>query len=327
MLGYDNFMKEVSYMSFSSRTKGELARIKSVDKCCQLAELAALVRMSGSLHLQGQRKLSFDLVTENAAVARKAFKIIKRLFKVHAEIIVRRNTRLKKNNHYLVSINHVAGSENILEEIRILKRDENFLDIDISVPNDIIRKNCCKRAYLRGAFLGGASISDPEKTYHLEFVTNSIKHSKGLKNLLNEFELNAKTIKRKESYVVYLKEGDKIIDLLNIIGAHKALLDIENIRVMKSMRNSVNRVVNCETANLTKVVNAAIRQIQKIEYIKNTIGLDKLPDNLREVAEVRLNNPEASLKELGKMLHVSIGKSGINHRLRKIEECAERLKS
>ncbi|MBN4062627.1 MAG: DNA-binding protein WhiA [Alkaliphilus sp.] len=314
-------------MSFSSRTKGELARINLNEKCCQLAELAALVRMCGSLHLQGHRKLSFDLTTENAAVARKAFRIIKRLFSLQAEVIVRRNTRLKKNNHYLVSINHLSGSEDILGEIGILKRDGNFLDIDISIPKEIVTKNCCKRAYLRGAFLGAASISDPEKTYHLEFVTNSIKHSKGLESLLNTFDLKAKTIKRKESYVVYLKEGDKIIDLLNIIGAHKALLDIENIRILKSMRNSVNRVVNCETANLTKVVNAAIRQVQKIEFIKQTVGLHKLPDNLREVAETRLNNREASLKELGKMLSIPIGKSGINHRLRKIEEFADKLKS
>ncbi|MCD5415292.1 MAG: DNA-binding protein WhiA [Clostridiales bacterium] len=314
-------------MSFSARTKGEIARIKSVNACCQLAELAALVRMSGSLHIQGHKKLSFDLITENAAVARKTFRIIKRLFSVHAEIIVRRNTRLKKNNHYLVLVNHAAGSEKVLERIGVLKRDENYLDIDLSIPKEIVRKNCCKRAYLRGAFLGGASISDPEKTYHLEFVTNSSKHSKELKDLLNEYELNAKTIRRKESYVVYLKEGDKVIDLLNIIGAHKALLDVENIRVLKSMRNSVNRVVNCETANLTKVVNASIRQIQKIEHIKNTVGLHKLPSNLREVAEVRLNNREASLKELGKMLSGPIGKSGVNHRLRKIEEFAEKLKS
>ncbi len=299
-------------MSFSSRTKGELARISLNEKCCQLAELAALVRMCGSLHLQGHRKLSFDLTTENAAVARKSFRIIKQLFSFHAEIIVRRNTRLKKNNHYLVSINHLSGSEGILEKIGILKRDGNFLDIDINIPKDIVTKNCCKRAYLRGAFLGAASISDPEKTYHLEFVTNSIKHSKGLESLLNTFDLKAKTIKRKESYVVYLKEGDKIIDLLNIVGAHKALLDIENIRILKSMRNSVNRVVNCETANLTKVVNAAIRQTQKIELIKQSVGLHKLPDNLREVAETRLNNREASLKELGKMLSIPIGKSGIN---------------
>lgn len=314
-------------MSFSSRTKGELARINLNEKCCQLAELAALVRMCGSLHLQGHKKLSFDLTTENAAVARKTFRIIKRLFSFHAEIIVRRNTRLKKNNHYLVSINHLSGSEDILEKIGILKRDGNFLDIDINIPKDIVTKKCCKRAYLRGAFLGAASISDPEKTYHLEFVTNSIKHSKGLESLLNTFDLKAKTIKRKESYVVYLKEGDKIIDLLNIIGAHKALLDIENIRILKSMRNSVNRVVNCETANLTKVVNAAIRQINKIEFIKQTVGLHKLPDNLREVAETRLNNREASLKELGKMLSIPIGKSGINHRLRKIEEFADKLEN
>lgn len=312
-------------MSFSSITKGELARIYAEDQCCQLAELAALIRMSGTLQLAGAKRLNLNIITENPAIARKIFKLIKDLFGIHTEVMVRRNPRLKKNNHYLSVITHQMGSDRILQSVGVLKREDDSFDITYAIPQEMVKNQCCKRAYLRGAFLGGGSVSDPEKTYHLEFVTNSSEHSEAVQQLINSFGLNAKVIQRKGSYVVYLKEGDQVVDLLNIIGAHAALLELENIRIMKQMRNDINRIVNCETANLSKTVNASVRQIKNIEMIHNTIGLDKLPDNLREIAELRLNHQEANLKELGQMLNPPIGKSGVNHRLRKIEEFAQRL--
>jgi DNA-binding protein WhiA len=313
-------------MSFSSITKGELARIYSSDACCQLAELAALIRMSGTLQLAGAKKLNLNIVTENPAIARKAFKLIKELFGIHTEVLVRRNPRLKKNNHYLIVVTYQAGGNSILSSVGILREEAEAFDITYDIPKNIIEKRCCKRAFLRGAFLGGGSVSDPEKTYHLEFVTNSIEHSEVLQELINEFELTAKIIQRKGSYVVYIKEGDQVVDLLNIIGAHNALLDLENVRIIKQMRNDINRIVNCETANLSKTVNASLRQIENIERIKKTVGLHKLPKNLSEIAEIRLNFQDANLKELGQMLNPPIGKSGVNHRLRKIEEFAEKLK-
>ncbi len=191
----------------------------------------------------------------------------------------------------------------------------------------LIKKRCCKRAYIRGAFLGGGSVSDPEKIYHLEIVTHSDSYANSLCSLINEFGLNAKTIERKNNYVVYLKEGEHIVNLLNIIGAHSALLDLENIRIYKDMRNNINRIVNCETANLSKTINAAVRQIENIRYIEDSYGLSNLSPSLREVAELRLNNPDASLRELGEMLNPPIGKSGVNHRLRKLDKIAEELKN
>ncbi len=146
-------------------------------------------------------------------------------------------------------------------------------------------------------------------------------------NLINEFGLNAKTIERKNNFVVYLKEGDQIVNLLNIIGAHSALLDLENIRIYKDMRNNINRIVNCETANLSKTINAAVRQIENIRYLESNYGLAKLSPSLREIAELRLKNPDASLRELGEMLEPPIGKSGVNHRLRKLDKIAEDLKN
>ncbi len=313
-------------MSFSAVTKGELSRIYSKDYCCKLSELAALIRMCGTLQLiGGTQKLNIKLTTENPATARKLFKLFKDLFNVHIEVMVRRNPRLRKNNHYLMVVTHNMGSKKVLEDIEILKRHANSFDISYGVPVGLLENRCCKRAYLRGAFLGGGSVSDPEKTYHLEFVTHSLDHSESLKELVNSFQLNAKIVERKGSYVVYLKEGDQVVDLLNIMEAHSALLDLENVRIYKQMRNDVNRIVNCETANLSKIVDAAMRQVENIKYIKDTVGLGYLPTNLQDIAELRLEYEDASLKELGEMLNPTIGKSGVNHRLRKIDEIATKL--
>lgn len=313
-------------MSFSMKTKNELARIIPEESCCQLAELSAMIRMSGTIQLAGFQKVNIKIATENAAVARTIFTLSKKYFGIHTELMVKKNKLLNKNNHYMMTINSESGANDILKETKILKLSGEQFAIEHGVPWDLIPSRCCKRAYLRGAFLGAGSVSDPQKAYHLEFVTTSEEHSEDLKNLINEFELGAKIIQRKQSYVVYLKEGDQIVDLLNIMGAYSALLNLENIRIYKQVRNNVNRIVNCETANLSKIVNASVRQIENIEYIEKTEGFRILPKGLREIAELRLQYQDASLKELGDMLTPPVGKSGVNHRLRKIDKIAEKLK-
>ena len=312
--------------SFSMKTKNELSRVIPEEQCCQLAELSALIRMSGTIQLAGYQKLNVKIATENAAIARKIFTLLKKCFGIHTELIVKKNRLLKKNNHYVMVINSSIGANDILERLGILRKDEQQFTIDYSVPEELTMDTCCKRAYLRGAFLGAGSVSDPEKTYHLEFVTSSEEHSENLKELINAFDLGAKIVLRKSSYVIYLKEGDQIVDLLNIMGAHSALLNLENIRIVKQVRNNVNRIVNCETANLSKTVNAAVRQIENIEFIEKTKGFKILPDGLREIAELRLQYKDASLKELGEMVNPPVGKSGVNHRLRKIDKIAEKLR-
>ncbi|MBF8983348.1 DNA-binding protein WhiA [Lutibacter sp. B2] len=314
-------------MSFSMKTKNELSREVPEDACCRLAELSALIRMSGTIQLIGFQKLNIKILTENAAIARKIFTLIKKCFGIHTELRVRKNRLLKKNNHYVIIINSNDGANDILKSVGILCIRQDQFELEYRIPKDIIEKECCKRAYLRGAFLGAGSVSDPSKTYHLELVTSNEEYSEDLKELIQYFGLSAKIVQRKHSYVVYLKEGDCIVDLLNIMGAYSALLNLENIRIVKQMRNNVNRIVNCETANLSKIVNASIRQIRNIEYIQKTKGFKILPDGLREIAELRLNYREASLKELGEMLNPEVGKSGVNHRLRKIEKIAEKLKN
>ncbi|SHF38289.1 MULTISPECIES: DNA-binding protein WhiA [Caloramator] len=314
-------------MSFSSVAKSELCRIQDEKSCCQLAELSAIMKMSGTIQINGKNGLGLRVTTENPAIARRIFSLLKNIFGVHTDIMVKKNSTFKKNNIYMLLITPEMGAKDILLKTGILKQhSDGTLGIYHKIHPEIIKKSCCRRAYVRGAFLGGGSISNPEKTYHLEFVTNSLEYAEDLMKLINSYNLTSKVIQRKSNFVVYLKEGEQIIDLLNIIGAHNALLELENVRIYKEMRNNVNRLVNCETANLNKTVDAAVRQIESINFIKEKVGLKKLPPNLREIAELRLNFPDVSLKELGQMLNPPIGKSGVNHRLRKIEKIAEELK-
>ena len=314
-------------MTFSSMTKNEISKITVSNKCCQLALLSALIKMTGTVQIHGENKIGVKLSTENASIARMLFSLLKNRFEINPRVVVRKNKHLKKNNNYILYIDWDMGSLEILKMTGILHESEKGLKLNYKLPHQLIKKNCCKKAYLRGVFLGGGSISDPEKTYHLEIVTNNEDFAEDVKELLNYFQLGAKVVVRKGNYVVYIKEGENIVNFLNIIGAHSALLNLENVRIYKEMRNNVNRIVNCETANLDKTLNASLRQIENINYIKDSIGLDKLPAGLAEIAELRLKYKEASLKELGEMMNPSIGKSGVNHRLRKLDQIAENLRS
>jgi DNA-binding protein WhiA len=308
-------------MSFASETKKELTNLE-VKPCCTLAELSALIRMNGSLSFSN-RKLVVDVQTENAAIARRIYTLLKKNYQVQVELLVRKKMRLKKNNVYIVRLSEQA--KEILENTKIL--GEGFTIIH-DISNELVKKKCCKRSYLRGAFLAGGSVNNPEtSSYHLEIFSLYKEHNDSLCELMNTFGLNSKTLERKKGYITYLKEAEKITEFLNIVGAHNALLRFEDVRIVRDMRNSVNRLVNCETANLNKTIGASIRQVENIRYIDQTVGLQILPLKLREIAEMRMNYPDVTLKELGEMVSSgAISKSGINHRLRKIDEIAEKLR-
>lgn len=313
-------------MSFSLKVKNEVCRYVEMSKSQAIAELSAIMKVSGTLLLGGNKQFSFKVTTENPAIARFVFKLLKDHFGIHTKIMVKKSNSLKKNNVYMILITEEMGVKNLLKEVGLLKERENIFALDYSIPEDILEDENCKRAYIRGAFLGGGSVSNPEKTYHLEFVTHDNEYADDLSSLINQYGLNSKVIQRKSSFIVYIKEGEQIVDLLNIISAHSSLLELENVRIMKEMRNNVNRLVNCETANLSKTVNAAVRQVESIKIIQKEIGLTRLPKNLQEIAELRLNYPDESLKELGEMLNPPVGKSGVNHRLRRIEKIAEEVR-
>lgn len=308
-------------MSFAAQTKKELT-LMEVESCCAKAELSALIRMNGAVQLTNQR-IVLDISTENAAIARRIYTLIKKTYGVHIELLVRKKMRLKKNNVYIVRLPNRV--QDILADLCIVSEGFHFTP---GIDKSILKSGCCRRAYLRGAFLAGGSVNNPEgSSYHLEIASMYEEHCQALVELANKFHLNARCIERKKGFVFYIKEGQKIIEFLNIIGAHQALLRFEDIRIMKDMRNSVNRIVNCETANLNKTIGASMRQIENIRFLEREIGLENLPDKLREVAEIRLKHPDVNLNEIGDMLKGCVSKSGVNHRLRKIDELAEKLRN
>ena len=311
-------------VSFASETKKELTNLQ-LKPCCVQAELSALIRMNGSLSFSN-KKLVLDIQTENAAIARRIYTLIKKEYDVTIELLVRKKMRLKKNNVYIVR--PVERTQEILEGLKIVSSTDGFSFLN-HISKELIGKKCCKRSYLRGAFLAGGSVNNPEtSSYHLEIFSLYKEHIDSLCELMNSFDLNAKTLERKKGFITYLKEAEKITEFLNIIGAHNALLRFEDIRIVRDMRNSVNRLVNCETANLNKTIGAALRQVENIRFIDSTVGLGVLPDKLREIAELRVKYSDVTLKELGEMVSAGhISKSGINHRLRKIDEIADKIRA
>lgn len=286
-------------MSFSSSVKEELSRHIGSARHCRIAEIAAIINTNGSIEYnQTNSKYGIKVHTENPVVARKYFTLLKKTFNINVEVVMRRSHHLKKKRVYDVYILKEDEVKKVLQACHLLDGDRVRYRIDPL----LVGTTCCKRAYIRGAFLASGSMSEPEKTYHLEIVDAHEAHSGQLMELVNHFDMDAKIIQRKKYHVIYLKEGKQIVEFLNVVEAHLALMELENLRILKEMRNNVNRIVNCETANLKKTVNAAVRQVNDITYIEETVGLEKLPELLEELARIRLEHSEASLKELGQML-------------------------
>lgn len=313
-------------MSFSKNVKEELSRQISAARHCQIAEIAAIISVCGNVSINEHNEYFLKIHTENLTVARKYLILIRNAFEVSAEISVKQGLGPKRNKIYTVLVRDKAASMQILKATKLIDEQGEIREELSLASNLVVQKICCKRAFIRGIFLACGSISDPSKTYHFEIVTAVMAKARQLQDIINSFRMDAKIVMRKNHYVVYVKEGAQIVDLLNIMEAHVSLMELENVRILKEMRNSVNRQVNCETANINKTVAAAAKQIGDIEYIKNTIGLGELSETLEETAKVRIEHPEASLKELGMLLNPPVGKSGVNHRLRKISEIADSLR-
>lgn len=297
-------------MSFSGKVKEELARQYSKSRHCQIAELAAIFLMDGRIN---QNPLSLEFCTENPLLFEKISILMQRAFSIDVWEPVSPGDALR-----------------VLGAFRLLKGD-SMESVKAHMETCccdglLLQKTCCRRAFIRGAFMASGSISDPRKSYHFEIVCKTMDQAEQLRRLVNGFEADAKIVERKGRFVVYLKESSQIVDMLNVMEAYVSLMNLENMRILKEMRNHVNRKVNCETANIGKTVNAAVRQIADITFIRDSIGLDELPQSLREIALVRLEYPEASLKELGEYLDPPVGKSGVNHRLRKLSQMADNMR-
>ena len=308
-------------MSFSGMVKEELSRQIGTGLHCRIAETAALLSACGKITAEGTLRFQ----TENESVLRKYFTLLQKTFNIKTEISVRENNHLKKGTVYFIELSDSEQVQAVLQSTKLKRDGEN--GETLSFCNALVtQQSCCKRAFIRGAFLASGSISDPRKSYHFEVVCQDEKKAKQLQEIIRSFQVDAKIVLRKKSYVVYVKEGAQIVDMLAVMEANVALMDLENIRILKEMRNSVNRKVNCETANINKTVNAAVKQMEDIKLIQRTIGFESLNEGLAQIAELRLQYPESTLKELGLMLVPQVGKSGVNHRLRKLSEIADELR-
>ena len=308
-------------MSFSGMVKEELSRQTSTARHCRIAETAALLSACGRITKDG----SLRFQTENNAVVRKYFTLLQKTFNIDTEIAIRESSLLKKGNVYHIEITDPLQVQNVLQGTKL---SVNEADRGTLFPENglITQQNCCKRAFIRGAFLASGSISDPEKGYHLEIVCSTMERAEQIQSIMKEFELDARIVTRKKNQVVYLKEGSQIVDFLGVVEAGIALMNLENIRIRKEISNNINRKVNCETANIGKTVSAAVKQIEDIRYIETHVGFSQLTEELEETAVCRLRYPEATLKELGEMMNPPVGKSGVNHRLRKLGRIADELR-
>ncbi len=308
-------------MTFSYTVKKELCRVNTRSRHCALAELAGIVQMCGVVALSG-RGAGIQITTEHKDVVTRIISLLKKTYGTDCELS--QNQRQLKKESYTVRISH----DDIVDMLQTLgisiSGGTHILPARFS---DLTKRQCCKAAYVRGAFLGGGSISDPRKLYHLEFVAGSESSARMLARLLTKMEISAKYTLRRQIPVVYVKEAESIVKLLTITGAHACVLELENIRILKGIRNTVNRQVNCDNANIDKTVRSALTQIENIHIIEKYRGLKKLSPPLREAAELRLTNPEASLAELAALSRGNTSRSGMNNRLRKLARIAETIRA
>ncbi|MFQ9514513.1 MAG: DNA-binding protein WhiA [Eubacterium sp.] len=313
-------------MSFSSKVKEELSGHISNAQHCRIAEIAAIISMCGSVAINVDEKYSIIVRTETEPTANKYKMLLWKTFHIDADIVVRTNAYSKNLQTYTITVKDHEEAMKVLQATKLID-DRGEIGENLSIKNNvIIMKDCCKRAFIRGAFMAAGSVNDPNKSYHFEIKCNNNKKSEQLINLLDNFNIDAKMVARKGNFVVYIKEGEGVVDVLNVMEAPVALMEMENIRILKGMSNYYNRQVNCETANIKKTVTTACRQIEDINYIIEHKGIGYLPEKLQDIATVRVENPDISLQELGQLLTPPLGKSGVNHRLRKICQIADELR-
>jgi DNA-binding protein WhiA len=313
-------------MSFSSEVKEELSKRIGSSRHCQLAELAAIISLIGRVGYDADGKKVLYLQADNELALRKFFTLLKKAFNIVTSILEEMPDVRAGGRFYRPVLAKDEDVTAVLKATRLMETDGTVRDFETG-PSPLVTKNsCCKRAFLRDAFLCIGSISDPNKGYHLEFVCTTNDQAVLLQSLIESFDIEAKIVVRKKYHVLYMKEGSGIVDLLNIMEAPISLMNLENLRILKEMRNSINRSVNCEVANMAKTISAATKQVEDIIFIRDNGGFERLPDNLREMAEVRLEHPDATLSELGSYLDPPVGKSGVNHRLRKLSEFADRMR-
>ena len=312
-------------MSFASDARGEIARDLCTQRCCACSELAAALLASGGISFRGINRFSLSLTAADAAVVRRYFGVLKQFWGVTAQIRTLFSETLNGQTRYQLLIPE-EDSLRLLEELGLLDSTALF-GVRTMPDGRLVHYSCCKKSFVRGAFLMCGAVSNPEKEYHLEIALPNEEFAGFVIDMIKYFEIPAKMSCRKSKYVVYLKRAEEICDMLTLLGASRSVLQLENVRIKKGVSNQVNRQMNCDNSNIDRTMDAAAAQIEDIRFLDEQVGLDKLPKPLREIAEVRVNNPATSLSGLGELLSPPIGKSGVNARLRRLSELARKLRS
>lgn len=310
-------------MSFSSEVKEEMAGRLDSARHCRIASIAAMLHFSGYIGEDGA-----GIQTENEYAARFFESALSKF--AECEVLTLRLPGGVRGGGCKVLIREKEQILRLLNAVRMEEAAERGSFADLPLDGMLVQKSCCRKAFLRAVFLLAGSVNNPEKSYHFEIVCQKEEDAEFLAGLMNSLSLDARIIPRKrrlkQQLVVYLKEGEQISDALGLMGAHQSLMKLENARIVRNIAGTVNRRVNCETANLMKTVDASVRQTEDIRYLRDSVGLEQLPQGLREAAELRLKMPDATLRELGEALDPPIGRSGVNHRLQRLSELAARLR-
>ena len=314
-------------MSFASETKSELARITPKKKCCTIAEIAGFMRFAGRLGLAGGGKFRIAMTTKSNAVVRHYRSLIQSYFNVDTEIEVGRSeSAFDRGKQYTITIGPENNSEMILREAGILMVREGMNTLSDGIYDGLIRTKCCRKAYLRGAFLAAGTVANPERSYHLEISTGTELLARDLRRLLNTFDdITPRIVERKKGCGVYLKAREQIADTLAIMGASGQYFAFQDVMMKKDLLNQAHRAENLDNANIDKAVRAAQEQVEWIRRIDEKRGLASLSAKLQEVAYLRLEHPDAGLEDLGQMLNPPLSKSGVNGRLRRLGEIAKGL--
>ena len=315
-------------MSFSSKVKEELAGHVSKARHCRIAELAAILGGCGRIRFNPP---SIEVQSESSAVVKKVYVLLQKMYNLSANVSFRRGRNGSRVKQYTLCLQEPEKVRQVLTEIGFIREADGIMQYKNIAKDEMLQRSCCLKAYIRGAFLAGGSINDPQKNYHIEFLNEDREHAEILQRSLREFGIESRILERtrpsnRTVYVLYLKDGEQIIDVLSVMKAHISLMELENVRIVKEVRNHINRQVNCETANLNKTISAAVKQVTDIRYLMEKGALSSLSPELVAMAEVRLENEDLPLKDLGQLLNPPVSKSGVNHRLRKLSQAADELR-
>ena len=311
-------------MSFASDVRGELARMPMEDACCARSELTAALLCGGGIAWRGRERYAVTFTASEAPAVRRYFAMLKRFYGIIGQIRALSGDTLNNQTRYQLAVPE-DETLRLLQALELL--DDGALFGLRALPTDqTVRYSCCKKSFVRAAFTMCGAISHPDRDYHIEIAAPNEALAGFIVEQLGAFEIEARVSPRKSKYVVYLKRAEEISDMLSLMGASRAMLAFENVRVKKEVSNRVNRQLNCDNSNINRSMNAAEAQIRDIRYIDSELGLDKLPRTLRDMAYTRANNPEMPLAELGELMDPPLGKSGVNARLRRISAIAEKLR-